>query len=288
MSTTLARISSHVRMTERVFHKLGNFIEQRFGIKMPSIKRIMLESRLQKRLRTLGLNSFDEYIRYVFCKKKGHEELVNMVNIATTNKTDFFREPKHFEFLAGTALPGIQDLYGSGLRRPFRIWSAGCSTGEEPYTIAMVLSEHARKVQGFKFRILATDLSTEVLEHGRNAIYGESLLEPVSHELRRKYVLKSRDRDRRLVRMSPGLRGSVTFRHLNFMDADYGINEKMDIIFCRNVIIYFENQTKQTIIRRLMEHLIPGGYIFLGHSESLIGLDVPMETVSHTVYRKPL
>ncbi len=275
-------------MPEKIYTKLGNYLEQQFGIKMPPVKRVMLESRLQKRLRTLGFTSFDAYYNYIFCKQNGQEELVNMVNLATTNKTDFFREPKHFEFLEKTALPEIQGQYGSGIRRPFRLWSAGCSTGEEPYTIAMVLSEHARKVEGFDFRILATDLSTSVLDHARNAIYEESKIEPVAHDLKRKYVLKSRDRNSGIVRMCPELRRTLTFRHLNFMDTDYGVDEKMDIIFCRNVIIYFDRQTQETILRKLTGHLISGGYLFLGHSETLSSLDVPLETMGHTIYRKPL
>ena len=211
-----------------------------------------------------------------------------MVDLATTNKTDFFREPHHFDFLVKNALPALSELYGSGQRRPLRLWSAGCSTGEEPYTLAMALSEHAESIPGFRFGILASDLSTKALEAGRGAIYSQDKVEPVPYALKRKYLLRSRDRNSDLVRMTPEVRSKVRFEQMNFMDGDYNTGDRMDIIFCRNVIIYFDRTTQNMILGRLVENLIPGGYLFMGHSETLNGLDVPVDLVGPTVYRKPL
>ncbi len=288
MPTNTARLGNHAKLSEQVFQKLGTFIERKYGIKMPPVKRIMLESRLQKRLRVLNFKSFEEYSKFVFSSDHGQREMVNMVDLATTNKTDFFREPHHFEFLVKNALPPLSELYGSGLRRPLRLWSAGCSTGEEPYTLAMVLSDHAENVSGFRFEILATDLSTRVLGAGHDAIYSQEKVDPVPYALKRKYLLRSKDRENNLVRMTSEIRSKVRFEQMNFMDENYDTTDRMDIIFCRNVIIYFDRPTQSMILRRLVEDLIPGGYLFVGHSETLNGLDVAVDQVGPTVHRKPL
>ncbi len=288
MFTKTEQLHNHARLSEKVFLKLGTFIERQYGIKMPPVKRIMLESRLQKRLRVLKMNSFEEYSRFVFNSDHGQEELVTMVDLATTNKTDFFREPHHFDFLIKNALPALSEFYGSGQRRPLRLWSAGCSTGEEPYTLAMALSEHAENAPGFRFSILASDLSTNALEAGRNAIYSQERVDPIPYPLKRKYLLRSRDRTSNLVRMTPGIRSKVRFEQINFMDEKYSTTDRMDIIFCRNVIIYFDRPSQSSILCRLVENLIPGGYLFVGHSETLNGLGVPVESVGSTIYRRPL
>ncbi len=288
MPANIDSMRSHARLSEKVFQKLGAFIEREYGIKMPPVKRVMLESRLQKRLRALQMNSFEEYSKFVFSSDQGQAELVNMVDLATTNKTDFFRESHHFEFLIKNALPTLSKLYGSGQRRPLRLWSAGCSTGEEPYTLAMALFEHAERNPGFRFEILATDLSTKALETGLDAIYSQEKVEPVPYALKRKYLLRSKDKNSDLVRMTPEIRSKVRFEQMNFMDGNYNTGDRMDIIFCRNVIIYFDRPTQNMILGRLAENLIPGGYLFMGHAETLNGLDVPVELVGNTVYRKPL
>ncbi len=279
-------LSNHVRLSDRVFQRLGTYIERKYGIKMPPVKRIMLESRLQKRLRVLNMKSFEEYTRFVFNSDHGQDELVNMVDLATTNKTDFFREPHHFDFLVNNALPALSERYDSGQRRPLRLWSAGCSTGEEPYTLAMALSEHAGNTPGFRFDILASDLSTSALEAGRDAIYSQEKVDPIPYALKRKYLLRSRDRKSNLVRMTPDIRSNVRFEQMNFMDEHYSPADRMDIIFCRNVIIYFDRPTQRRILCRLADNLLPGGYLFVGHSETLNGLGVPVEAVGPTVHRK--
>jgi len=280
--------SNTILLEPREFRMLGEFIERDYGIKMPDSKRVMLQSRLQKRLRDLDLRSFSEYCRYAFKSENSEHELTTLVDLATTNKTDFFREPHHFEFMREQALPQMREIYGSGHLRPFRLWSAGCSTGEEPYTLAIIMAEQQEKTEGFKYDIHATDLSTEALYTAQNAIYEEEKVEPIALNLKKKYLLKSRVGSDKLIRIVQALRNMVSFRQVNLMDSDYGLKHKMDVIFCRNVIIYFDRKTQEGLIQRLIDNLLPGGYLFLGHSETINWLNVRLDTVAHTVYRKPL
>jgi chemotaxis protein methyltransferase CheR len=262
--------------------RLRELIYAQSGINLGADKRTMLELRLRPRLRLLGLASYRDYCELVFTGRGQRDELVHLLDAVTTNKTDFFREPGHFHFLTRKALPEI----AARTARPLLIWSAGCSTGEEPYTLAMVLSEYAATHPGFRFRILATDLCTEVLDKAQRAIYSCDAAAPIPAELRRRYLMRGRDRGENVVRVVPELRKLVEFRRLNFMDPDYGLTEKVDIYFCRNVIIYFDRPTQEQILRRLTGQLVPGGYAFLGHSETLHGLDVPLSPGGPSVYRK--
>lgn len=277
---------NHIRITDREFRKLGEYIHTRYGIKMPPVKKTMLEARLQKRLRSLEMSSFSEYSKYLFSPEGLQEELVNMVDMVTTNKTDFFREPQHFDYLVGEALPTVEREWAGGIRRPLKVWSAGCSSGEEPYTLAMVLNEYADKRPGFSFEVLGSDISSRMLEKARNAIYKHDKVDPVPMELKKKYLLRNRDRSKNEVRIVPGLRRLVHFRRINFMEDDFGMRERMDIIFCRNVIIYFDRPTQEKLLNRLSGHLRERGFIFMGHSETLSGLNVPLMPVVPTVYRK--
>jgi len=274
-------------MSNREFARFAEFIYDQCGIKMPPAKKTMLEARLQKRLRTLGMGSFQEYADFLFSKEGAGLELVHLIDVVTTNKTDFFREPAHFDFLVARALPELAESRGIGFRKGLSIWSAGCSSGEEPYTLAMVLAEFAEQNPGFSYGILATDICTTVLDKARMAIYGEDRVEPVPLPLKRKYLLRGKGNQRGLVRIVPELRGCIRFRRLNFMDDDFGLREPMEIIFCRNVIIYFDKQTQEKLLTKFCRHLIPGGYLFMGHSETLSGLDVPLVQVASTIYRKP-
>ena len=270
-------------LSTRDFGRLSRFIYDICGIKMPDVKKTMLEARLQKRLRSLGMHSFTDYCDYLFAPEGQEQELVQMLDMVTTNKTDFFREPDHFDRLTQNVLPDwLKRHEGATLS----IWSAGCSSGEEPYTLAMVLSEFALRNPGFDFRILATDLSTRVLEKAKTAIYPEALVQPVPIELKRKYLLRSKDRASEMVRIVPELREKVRFRRLNFMDEDFGMRDQMDIIFCRNVIIYFDRPTQEKLLQRFHRQMKPGAFIFMGHSETLSGLNVPLVSVYPTVYRK--
>jgi chemotaxis protein methyltransferase CheR len=273
-------------LSDREFSIFSTFIYDLAGIKMPPAKKIMLEARLQKRLKALGIPTFKEYGDYVFSQEGRDSEMVHLIDVVTTNKTDFFREPGHFDFMVKTALPNILKARGGASREPVRIWSAGCSTGEEPYTLAMVLSEFASERPNFQAAITASDICTQVLQTAKTGIYPEDRTDPIPLNLKKKYLMRSREKTKSLVRISPSLRSLVTFRRINFMDNDLGISEKMDIIFCRNVVIYFDKPTQQTLMRKFHKQLKPGGYLFIGHSESLNGLDVDFKPVASTVYRK--
>jgi chemotaxis protein methyltransferase CheR len=275
-------------LTAKEFLQLSEFIQESVGIKMPPEKKIMLEGRLRKRLRNLGIDSFSEYLEYLFSQQGMKDELVHMIDVITTNKTDFFREPAHFDFLIQNALPDLITSHGSGIGENLMTWSAGCSTGEEAYSIAMVLEEFGAKYPGFKFgyRILATDISTKVLEIGMRAVYDEEKTESVPVDLREKYILRSKDTQRELIRIIPRLRERVKFRRLNFLDEDFGFRERMDIIFCRNVLIYFEKTIQEKILRKIIDYLKPGGFLFIGHSETLLDMDLPLQMTSPTIYRR--
>ena len=273
-------------LSPRDFSRLSRFIYDHCGIKLPPVKRTMIESRLRKRLRALGMSSFSEYCDHILEERGGVEELVAMTDLVTTNKTDFFREPEHFSYLTETVLPEWCEATGPRRSLPFNIWSAGCSSGEEPYTMAMVLSEFAAGNPGFDFKISATDISTRVLETAKTAIYAVERIAPVPLALRRKYLLKSRNPGTEVVRIIPELRQKVSFSRLNFMDRAFGWQEPLDVIFCRNVVIYFDRPTQERLINKFCEHLKPGGYLFMGHSETLNGLDVPVVSVYPTVYRR--
>lgn len=262
-------------------------IYEECGIHLKESKRSMMSARLFKRLRALGLESFSDYHAHVSRAGDRLKEIASMIDVITTNKTDFFREPNHFDFLVEQALPALEKLPRFARHRKVNVWSAGCSTGEEPYTLAMVLAEYFHQRDG-DFAILATDISTRVLAAARAAVYAQELLAPVPAPLKRKYVMQGRGARAGQCRIVPELRKKVTLGRLNFMEEDYGFEAAQDVIFCRNVIIYFDWETKVNVIRKLAASLAPGGYLFVGHSETLNGVDVDLRRIIPTVFRKPL
>jgi len=266
------------------FGRLRNLIYAQSGINLNMDKRTMLELRIKRRLKSLNLTSFSEYCDYLFGHQGQKEEIVHFLDVVTTNKTDFFREPDHFEYLAQKALPEL--IERNGRERQVLVWSAGCSTGEEPYTLAIVMNEFGLTNPGFHFKVFATDISTTVLKKATLGIYNEEAVRTVAPELCRKYFMRSRDRSSNQVRVVPELRQLVDFRRLNFKDSDYGMTEHVDMIFCRNVIIYFDRPTQEQILQKLTQHLTPGGYCFVGHSETLHGMDLPLMPVAPALYRR--
>jgi chemotaxis protein methyltransferase CheR len=271
-------------ISTRDYTRLCHLIYEKAGIRLGSDKKTMLEVRIKRRLKALDLHSYGQYCDYLFGHQGLKEELVSLIDVVTTNKTDFFREPKHFNFLVDTALPELTARDGGG--RPLLIWSAGCSSGEEPYTLAMVLSEYGLTHPGFRFRILATDISTDVLAKAEMGVYSNDVVGPVPTALKRKYLMASRVPGSNRVRVVPELRRLIEFRRLNFMDADYRMTEKADAIFCRNVIIYFDRQTQEKVLQRLSKHLVPRGYMFVGHAETLHDMDLPLTPVAPALYRR--
>ena len=243
----------------------------------------MLEVRIKRRLKSLELHSYGEYCNYLFGHAGLKDELVHLIDVVTTNKTDFFRESAHFDFLVDKALPELAERISG---RQFTIWSAGCSTGEEPYTMAIVLNEYSLTHPGFKFRIMASDISNIVLEKAALGVYTNDVVVPVSPVLRRKYFMRGLKPGSDQQRVVPELRRQVEFRRLNFMDTDYGVIEKLDAIFCRNVIIYFDRATQERILLKLSNCLLPGGYMFVGHAETLHDMDLPLTPVAPALYRR--
>ena len=273
------------RLSQRNFQRLATFIESYSGIKMPPTKVTMIEGRLRKRLRATGMTDLKQYCDFLFEKDGLASEAIHLIDVMTTNKTEFFREPDHFRFLADHAVPSLlSTARGSGV--PLKVWSAACSTGAEPYTLAMVLSDLGQQNAAPRYSITATDISTEVLETAIAGIYPEAMVGPVPPELRRRYVLRSKDRSRKQVRIAPELRTTVRFGRVNLMEVPYQVEREMDIIFCRNILIYFDKETQQAVLRHLTGHLRVGGCLFLGHSETLAGFQLPLEPVGPTVFRR--
>jgi chemotaxis protein methyltransferase CheR len=276
-------ITHEESISARDYARLCKLIYAEAGITLGAEKKTMLEGRIKRRVKALNLLTYTQYCEYLFGQEGLKDEIVHLIDVVTTNKTDFFREPGHFDYLVDKALP---ELAVSLAGRQFTIWSAGCSTGEEPYTMAIVLSEYALTHPGFRFRVMASDISNIVLAKAELGVYSNDLVAPVAPALRRKYFMRSREPGSEQVRVVPELRRSVEFRRLNFMDADYGVAEKAYAIFCRNVIIYFDRPTQERILQKLSNCLAPGGYMFVGHAETLHDMDLPLTPVAPALYRR--
>lgn len=269
-------------LSARNFQRLATFIQDYSGIKMPANKRTMLEGRLRRRMRATRIADVNAYCHYLFEEDGMDAEVIHLINAVTTNKTEFFREPAHFDFLVAKGLPA---LAAKG-KREIKIWSSACSTGAEPYTLAMVMDEFCEAQRGLDYSILCTDICTEVLDQAIAGRFSEQMIEPVSTARRQRYVMRSRDASRSEVRIKPHLRSKLSFGRLNLMDDAYPIETGLDIIFCRNILIYFDKPTQAKVLSRLCDHLAPGGYLFLGHSESIVGIDLPVVQIANTVFQR--
>jgi chemotaxis protein methyltransferase CheR len=239
-----------------LFAELARFIGELAGINLSPGKRSMLESRLQRRLRALDLTSFDDYVGILAAPETRGGELPHLIDAVTTNQTAFFREPAQFEYLAREGLARLAGNRGRQMR-PLRAWSAASSTGEEPYTLAMVLEAYAGAHFPAGYEIVASDISRRVLEHGRRGIYTDVDLQAVPPEMRR-FFMRARDRRLGLVRVTRELRAKVRFLELNLMASSYALDEGLDIVFCRNVLIYFAPEIQGAVLGRICRHLRPG------------------------------
>lgn len=270
-----------VRMDDESFARLSSYITREYGIKLPANKRSMLESRLNKKVKSLGMNNYKQFLDYIFSDEGKQGDLFHVIDLITTNKTDFFREPEHFKFLTSTHLP----QWCESERRTMNVWSAGCSSGEEPYTLVMVLEEFRRRNPQFAYNVLASDVSIRVIQSAFKGVYTLDKIATLPMELKRAYFLRSKVQPE-LVRVKPEYRKKINYKRINFMDDAYGLmKQDYDIIFCRNVLIYFDKATQEKVIRKFISHLRPGGLLFLGHSESIMGMDVPLKQVRPTVYQ---
>ena len=282
--TTSVDAADH--LSQRNFHRLASFIESYSGIKMPHTKVTMVEGRLRKRVRATGMPDLKHYCDYLFEKNGLATEAVELINAVTTNKTEFFREPDHFRFLVDRAVPQLVAASRGNGRPTLKVWSAACSNGAEPYTLAMVLADLALQISGLSFAITATDICTEVLVTAIAGIYPDAMVKPVPAELRRRYVLRSKDRSHQQVRIVPELRATAQFGRINLMETPYPVDRDMSIIFCRNILIYFDKPTQEAVLQRLCEHLQVGGFLFLGHSETLSGFQLPLRPAGPTVFQR--
>ncbi|HWL82223.1 MAG TPA: CheR family methyltransferase [Roseomonas sp.] len=273
------------RLREADFLRLARFIEEYSGIKMPRSKQTMLEGRLRKRVVAMGCHDLRDYCAFLFDRDGLAQEAVSLIDAVTTNKTEFFRESEHFRILVEQVLPSLLKHPRRGGQACIKAWSVAASTGAEPYSLAMVLDEAARQGR-FAASVLGTDISTRVLETAVLGIYPEEMADPVPAPLRQRYLMRGRGASAGLVRVVPELRQMVRYRRLNLMDASYSVEQDMDVAFCRNVLIYFDKPTQQAVLERVCGHLRPGGFLFLGHSESLAGFGLPVEAVAATVFRR--
>ncbi len=265
------------------FKRLSTFIYDNYGINLYPQKKVLVKSRLQKRLAKLNISSYTEYCDFVLNNEKGFQEVVHMIDRISTNKTDFFREADHFDYLADTLLKQYVSETG---RKKLKIWSAGCSSGEEPYTIAMVLSEEKHNIPLFDYKIYASDISTTVLKKASKAIYSASNLADIPINYHSKYLLISKDKTKKQIRIAPNIRNKVTLFRYNLLSNKSPFNEPLDIIFCRNTLIYFDRKTQERVISSLLSNLQLGGYLFLGHSESLINTSFSLKSVFPAIYKK--
>ena len=274
--TAPARADDPLELTEAQYRYVGEVVAQVAGIQLPAGKERLVRSRLARRIRAVGLGSVEDYLALV-ARDASREELAAMIDVLTTNKTSFFREAQHFRLLSGTIFPALAARGG-----PITIWSAGCSSGEEPYTIAMVARDTLGPAAS-RVRILATDISAQVLARARRAEYDADQLEDVPAAVRGAHfepVAGQPDR----VRVAARTREPVQFARLNLM-ADWPMKGPFDVIFCRNVMIYFDTATQERLIGRYARLLSPGGYLFVGHSESLTSLHHALTYVQPATYR---
>jgi chemotaxis protein methyltransferase CheR len=262
------------------FEALRKLVKQITGINLSDQKRELVYGRLARRLRALQLTSFAEYRDLL--ANDGGQEIVQFCNAITTNLTAFFREPHHFDYLRDHILAPMVD---SNTPRRLRIWSAGCSTGEEPYSLAMTILETLPDVRRWDVRILATDLDSDVLERGRRGVYAEDRLKNLTLQRRGRFFLERRDRDGLSYEAAPELKSLITFKQLNLMHT-LPMRGPLDAIFCRNVVIYFDKDTQRELFARVAQLQQPGNLLFLGHSESLFKVSEQYALIGQTVYRR--
>ena len=268
---------------DKDFEYIRHRVTQSAGIHLTEAKRELVYGRLSKRLRALELDSFKEYCEIL--KSGDTEEFARCVNAITTNVTSFFRENHHFEYLTSVILPDLVKKNENTSKPELRIWSAGCSSGEEPYSIAIAIKEYSPTLQNWNIKILATDLNSEILDIARTGIYKVQSIENTAIARRNRWFRKGVGANDGFVRIMPEIREMVHFRKLN-LTGPWPIRKPFDIIFCRNVVIYFNNETRRNLINRFVDLLKDDGHLFVGHSESLLGVTDRLKSVGRTIHKK--
>lgn len=267
--------------TDKHFDVLRNLVREHTGIALSDIKKELVYGRLSRRLRKLNMGDFDSYLKLL--KKDGNDELGDFVNSVTTNLTSFFREDHHFQYLQTTLLPMLMSRRKDNRR--IRIWSAGCSTGQEPYSIAMVVRETVPNIDNWDIKILATDIDTNVLATAEQGVYDPKKVEGVSKTRLQRWFMKGKGDKSDLVRVKPELRELITFRQLNLLKG-WPMQGLFDVLFCRNVVIYFDKDTQRVLFDRFANTLEEDAHMFIGHSESLFKVTDRFELLGKTIHKK--
>ena len=270
-----------MELTDTEFKKFSDFVYSYCGINLHEGKKEMVRARVGKQMRLKGFSGFEDYFKFVLNDESGNE-IVGLINAISTNLTSFYRESRHFDFLVHDVIPDVNKSRG---HQRIRVWSAGCSTGEEPYTLAMVFLEGLQAGAQTDLKILATDISTRVLESAMMGVYPEERVKSIDAVLVRKYFQKGVSNQKGYYKVKDDLRKLVHFARLNLMKP-FPMKGPFDVIFCRNVMIYFDQPSREKLVSRFFDFLSPGGYFFVGHSESLTGVRHPFKYVGPSIYRK--
>jgi chemotaxis protein methyltransferase CheR len=281
-NSTQIIIEREFEFTQDDFNFLRKIVNSKAGIVVVDEKIDMFYSRLARRVRSLGLSSFKQYCDLIKDEKEG-VEVTQLINAITTNLTSFYREAYHFDFISEHLVPEM--LRESSGSRKLRIWSAGCSSGEEPYSIAITLAQSGLQTKGWDIEILATDIDSNVLEHGAAGVYSVDQIQSIPEQFVVSGFLKGKGEQFGKVRIKPDVQSMVKFAHLN-LNSNWTLPEPVDVVFCRNVIIYFDKRSKKNLVDRVAENIKTGGYLFIGHSESLFNVSDRFELVGKTIYRK--
>lgn len=273
------------KISDKQFHFLTQYLSSKYGLRIPPEKKILLESRLIKRMNALNISSMEEYLQFIFKPENAHTEYPLFIDHITTHKTFFFREYYQFEYLK-KILPGyFKNLNTS---RPLNIWSAGCSTGEEVYSLGIMLHEQRAEISGLDYKIIGTDVSVPSLKSAAKGIFS-SELENIPVPVRNKYFSPIEERSRPALRFNhPEVTSRINLGILNLNRKQYSLPYTFDFIFCRNVIIYFDAKTRSEVLERIVNKLRPGGYLFLGHSETALGTTLPLRSIQPTIYQKTM
>jgi len=274
--------SGYGSLSESDFERLSSFIYTHFGIHLTEKKHYLLQTRLVKRLRALQISSYAEYADYVLKSGINGDEAFEMIDVVSTNKTDFFREKAHFEYLSETLIP-----QWSGQK--LKAWSAGCSSGQEAYSLCMILQQEKSKGSISDYEVHGNDISAGILEKATRAVYPFKEVTNIPYEFRKKYLLRSKQKEEPQIRIVPNLRTKAQFHRINLLDEIYPLAKDFQLIFCRNTLIYFDSPTKKKIVTHLCSHLAMGGYLVIGFSESLLDMDMKamhMSLIKPTIYQK--
>lgn len=274
-------VGNEFRLNDRDFQHLRQLVSRETGIVITDAKRLMVYSRLARRLRVLGLRDFSDYCRLL--EEDGNDELNVFINCITTNLTSFFREPHHFTYLQNVVVPEL--MRRNAETRRIRIWSAGCSTGEEPYSIALAMAEVLPPDAGWDWRVLATDIDTDVLVRAQSGVYSLERVTAIPQPLLQRWFMRGSGANQGMVRISTELRELISFRRLNLME-EWPVRGPIDVQFCRNVVIYFDKHAQRRIFHQFAERMSDDACLFIGHSETLFKISDRFDLVGQTIYRK--